>query len=244
MRKKVIGYCALCGNHAELTFEHTPPESCGNNKSVVMYSLEHICNGVQIFKENGKPRGEFINQRGFGFHSLCEDCNNNTGSLYINSYKDFYQQGLQAFNNSTLQSENISFKNIYPLRILKAILMFFVSINKSNSLGLNIKQFIKNKENLKLPKELKIFCYFTEDYYSFPFLQKAQIISTNDIIYPYYSLFSFLPFGFILTEDSIPSIEYYGICEITNFSKYGYNDNENLILPLRLINNPEPLNFP
>ena len=239
-----FGNCALCGKMRNLTFEHIPPKSCGNNRPVYSYTLIDLCDGVKLFKDDGKPLGKIISQKGFGFFSLCKKCNNDAGSLYINSYRDFYQQCLIYFNNIQTHNSNFLFKNIYPLRIIKAVLMFFVSINKNLTLGRKFKSFLLNKNNRKLPEGFRIFCFFTTDFYSFSFLNKAEIISGDNVNLSYYSQFSYPPLGFILTYNSEPSIEYKGMIEITDFSKYDYDDIINKILYLPVINKSNSMNFP
>ena len=244
MRKKVIGNCALCGKYTNLSFEHIQPKSCGNDESIFLFSFDDVNKGKEIFKENGKAKGSFISQKGMGFKSICQSCNNKAGSFYIDEYKRFYQQGLNSYKKRNSHIINLSCKNIYPLRVLKEILMMFITVNKTISLGKTFNEYLLNKENRELPKGYNIYAYFTEDMYSFAMLSEGQKCSNDKTKTSCYSLVSFKPFGFILTHKSEPNSRYDGICNITSFSKYAYNEQENLVLPLRTINSPDPLSFP
>lgn len=244
MKKKIIGKCALCGINTKLTFEHIQPKSCGNDESIFMFSFDDVIKGTEIFREDRRAKGNFISPKGMGFKSICQSCNNNAGSFYVDDYKLFYQQGLESYKKQRSQIINLSCKNIYPLRVLKEILMMFISVNKTISLGKTFKEYLLNKENRELPKGYNIYAYFTEDMYSFAMLSEGQKCLNGKIKTSCYSLVSFKPFGFILTHKSEPSSRYDGICNITSFSKYTYNEQENLVLPLRTINSPDPLSFP
>ncbi len=235
--------CPLCGENkieSGFDFPHIFPKSCNNNSRIFGFSMENILNEEEIYKENGKPKGKYINQRGFGLESICKDCNNYSGSHYTNAFKDFYEQGLETYQNRTSSEVNLSCKNIYPLRILKEILMMFVIINHKKPLIGNFKDYLLNKENSNLPNGYKIYIYFSEDIVS-----KALHGQANDInSISFSSLVSFKPFGFILTYNSKPSLLYRNTCSITAFSKYLYDEQEYLRLPLLVINNPVSPNSP
>lgn len=83
------GICAICGEHKKLSFEHAPPKSAFNNKPI------HLVDSDQMFQENFKYTNEALSQKGWGQFTLCESCNNNTGSWYGDSFKDFAQQGME-----------------------------------------------------------------------------------------------------------------------------------------------------
>lgn len=239
--------CSLCGEpkcESKFDFPHIFPKSCDNNKSVFGFSMEDVMNGETIYKEDGKPKGKYLSRRGFGLQSICKDCNNYSGLHYTIAFKDFYEQGLKAYDNRCSPIVDISCKNIYPLRILKEILMMFVIINHNNPLKGNFKDYLLNKENQELPAGYKIYAFLTDDICRNAMHSFAQGNNIKDITISVSSLVSFKPFGFILAYDSNPSLKYNKICDITAFSKYNYDGQESLRLPLRVINNPVPLSKP
>ena len=243
IKRKDDGICCLCGKYRKLTFEHIQPESCGNNKRVFRFSLDDVIKN-KIYMKNGKLRGVKIIQQGFGLRSICKSCNNYAGLHYINAYKLFYEQGLKIYKNNSSLIVNLSCSNIYPLKIIKEILMMFVSVNVNNTLGRNFENYLLNKDNQEFPKGYNIYAYFTEDIYSFALFSEAQRYINGEIAISCYSLVSFKPFGFILTYNSLPSPKFNNICNIRAFTKYKYDEQESLKLPLRVINNPDPFNFP
>lgn len=88
MAKSVDGVCKLCGKHKKLTFEHLPPEAAFNATSVREYSGDVIID--LMTGADGRMPWDFEglkwkqNQRGAGGYLLCDECNNNTGSWYMN----------------------------------------------------------------------------------------------------------------------------------------------------------------
>ncbi|MCK4653144.1 MAG: hypothetical protein KAU01_01740 [Candidatus Cloacimonetes bacterium] len=245
MREEIVyRNCPLCGekkSESEFDFSHIYPRCCDNKKSVSGFSLEDVIEKKEIFKENGRAKGKYITQKGFGLYSICSDCNNYSGSHYTNGFKTFYKQGLKAYENQCSQIVDLSCKNIYPLRIIKEILMMFVIINYDKPLIGNFKNYLLNKENQVFPKDYNIYAYFTEDIYRFALHAESNV--NGEIVFTTYSLISYKPFGFILTHKSEPSPKYNNICNIMAFNKYKYDDQESLVLPLRVINNSVPLSF-
>lgn len=142
MKIKKHGFCAICGEEKYLTFEHIPPEAAGNNSSTFMLYHKHL------FDENSFLFGKKSrSHKGQGLQSICQSCNNLTGSWYVNDYVKFSNQGIEALQN--VDSNNIVFGkyNIKPLNVLKQIISMFMSLNSGflderNSL----EDFVLNKE--------------------------------------------------------------------------------------------------
>ena len=71
-KKSKTGQCWLCGIVGKLSFEHVPPESAFNDQRIFSDSVANIL----------KNRNIRISQRGARDYTLCERCNNSTGSWY------------------------------------------------------------------------------------------------------------------------------------------------------------------
>lgn len=237
MRQKHKGQCALCGSNCNLSYEHIQPESCGNDKPITIYNLDDYQNG-EIYKENGKAKGRFISQRGFGGYTLCMDCNSFAGSHYINSYKSFYLQCKSAYMTSKKSNITFSLKNIYPQRIIKAILFMFVSINKDGILGEKFKEFLLDEDCNDFPFPYQLYMYFTETSRFFPFILEGF----KDGQIRNYSHISFPPIGFVLSKNDLAKSE--NLAQITTFRNYLYNEVENLSLSLKVINDVIPFRLP
>jgi hypothetical protein len=129
------GICCLCGQAGQLSFEHVPPRAAFNN------SLAIRCRGDEWLRDKGAMpwdvRGRHYQQQqsGTGEHSLCPKCNNDTGAWYAKDYAHFAECVVQSLG--TADSDHIaggrmlrvSFRDIYPLRIVKEIVAMFATVN-------------------------------------------------------------------------------------------------------------------
>ena len=78
MGKKEIGYCHICGCYGELSYEHIPPENALNTNKAIIYTGDDV-----IKRYKGEKSKYICRQQGMGKFSLCENCNNKTGSWYV-----------------------------------------------------------------------------------------------------------------------------------------------------------------
>lgn len=131
MAKKHPSICALCGKYFDdLSFEHIPPKSAFNNNPAKGYS------GKELIGKNSAPwitdGLQFENmQKGMGKYSLCHECNNNTGSWYVNAYQKF----AMIFSDILKENEDrpnvgVKINNMFPLQIIKQVISMFCSINQ------------------------------------------------------------------------------------------------------------------
>jgi hypothetical protein len=71
--------CRVCREEeAQLSYEHVPPRAAFNEDPTTVYGLDDWL----ARHEDGTMSGGRIEQRGAGGRTLCERCNNNTGSWY------------------------------------------------------------------------------------------------------------------------------------------------------------------
>ena len=89
MSKPVFGTCHLCGSHGKLSFEHVPPKAAFNHRRILHTAFEKILAAQNL----DDVRGTF-QQRGAGAYTLCEKCNNDTGSWYSGAYADWAHQAM------------------------------------------------------------------------------------------------------------------------------------------------------
>lgn len=124
------GRCHICGEIEKLTFEHIPPKASGNDKPVKIVTGEQVItsdrnpwdiDGVQYTPQ----------QRGMGKPVLCEHCNNITGCWYADAFKSFYYQ-IPFLRVNPIDPKcsliELTFLEIYPLRIIKQITSMFMGI--------------------------------------------------------------------------------------------------------------------
>lgn len=160
MRKKknIIGTCALCNaKNITLTKEHIFPGAkrnrCNNlpfEATLFKDTISTPIAGTQSimnFKELSEKGLVNHKQGGSSVYSLCEECNNNTGSWYGNVYIDWKSQWdqIRKFHlnqNSKSIEGKITFN---PLRFLKQIVSCFISIDYPNHEGdLSIEDNLRN----------------------------------------------------------------------------------------------------
>lgn len=130
---KKSGICHICLKETELTFEHIPPESAFNNERSKAITGEEFIKTVADTKRKPWDFSDLKyeqKQRGMGLHSLCKDCNNKTGALYVNEYMKFANTIDMFYSRYDIKvNENFHFMitDISPIRFAKEILAMFCS---------------------------------------------------------------------------------------------------------------------
>ena len=220
-RKKVTGTCRICGVEGNLSFEHVPPRQAFNNKPVLMAKFE------DVLEKGTKPVTEGrLQQKGVGGHTLCERCNNNTGSWYGTSFVDWTYQALLLQQRSGGNSSFLHPYHIFPLRVIKQVITMFFSVN-SHELSKrhpDLVQFILDKERRYINPSIKFYAYLMEGTAirmvglsvksHFNNYGKRDLVHLSEIAYP--------PCGYVMTIDSPkPDIRLF---EISHFAHYKYNE--------------------
>lgn len=245
------GKCHICGKVGFLSFEHIPPKRAYNsNRAWIHYFEDSLINDPipWDFTENGKylggKRGQ-QSQRGVGDYTLCERCNNITGSWYANDFVHFSGEGYRLTYQRILQTNQwvtVELKDIFPLRVLKEIMAMFFSINTSlfAETHPDLQAFVLNRYRRYLS---------TQKYGVYIFILRGSIaryfgvagilnFKPNDI--RLLSELSFPPFGYVLELNPKERNKY---CDITNFANiYTYNDQQSIKLkiPVYESNTPFP----
>ena len=133
---KKIGKCSICGEYTELTFEHVPPKSAGNNQTANFYKIIDINKSVMQYKTlpwNLKKVKYKQQQRGAGYYSLCKQCNNLTGSKYGNAYcevSNVFSYILSKEKPKVNSNLNIELE-LKPLNFIKQVLSMFCNIQQA-----------------------------------------------------------------------------------------------------------------
>lgn len=228
-RKPIFGNCKICGEYTKLTFEHVPPRAAFNNVAVKNTPFEKLINSESL--EDLSRIGGKISQKGAGSHTLCEHCNNNTGSWYANSFVNWSYEGLRL-SEYTETAPHIDFHfNIVPLQVIKQIICMFFSANQ-NSFRTNypdLVRFVLSKKQKYIQKDIRVYVYFNlSDRSRTTGIAKMinfQIHESN-----VFSEISFPPFGYIMCFDTYPPDD--RLAEITHFASYRYN--EFAAIPLKI----------
>lgn len=80
--------CRLCGHETELTEEHTPSKKAGDIGRMIRSVIDDAAS-----RTSGKIVWEGKIIQGAKYDSLCERCNNNTGSWYNSAYVKLVRAG-------------------------------------------------------------------------------------------------------------------------------------------------------
>ena len=241
-RKKVFGKCHICGIEGKLSFEHVPPEKAFNNCRIKIYR------GTQVIEREDLSmpwdfrylKGDVL-QQGVGNHTLCESCNNNTGSWYGNNYIDFVFQGFRALKNSkrNLEVEDVNFYEVYPLRIIKQIITMFFSINSPvmAEVQKDLVEFVLNKKKKYLNNSKYGLYLFFLSGEIFRYAGLCSILKIDKHLIRVVSELATMPFGFVLEFDPKPEYKTaYNVCDILSFANlFDYDEKVNIRLKIPLL---------
>lgn len=212
--KKRIGKCHICGVTEELSFEHVPPKSAFNNKPIILRPYE-----------GGRDR---IQQRGMGDYTLCESCNRHTNFCYVKSFAKFCHMGMDILQRSNGNPSLIYMYQLYPLRILKQIIVMMFSANSEifGEKHPELVKFILDKKQKYLNPKYRFWLYY--NYIGEPRfagitartdLQRGSHVLLSEITYP--------PFGYVMTfenSDKRNDPPDNRLIEISDFANYGYDE--------------------
>ncbi|EAC2412623.1 hypothetical protein AF435_14570 [Listeria monocytogenes] len=193
------GICMLCSKKKKLTFEHIPPKATGNTRPVKMHTLDHILER----KEKSLEVSKYIqSQKGLGAYTLCEECNNNTGSWYGVEFSDFSNTIGYMIEKEGLPKEqaNVIFEmELNPLKVIKQIISFFCSTSSLDFIDQSLRNFVLDKNSMEFPENYLLKGYInngdttkiSKDLH-FVLKEKSGIVLTP------LSEICFYPLGFVL----------------------------------------------
>lgn len=220
----MIGTCHICGCVDELTFEHVPPKHAFNNKRVIEVNFEEA---IKLGPEE-IARGN-IQQKGSGDYTLCKKCNNLTGKWYGKAFIDWCYQGMHILIKAKGGPNLIYLNYLFPLRVLKQIITMFFSVNGPEFAKANpeLVKFVLNKEIKYLNPKYRIFCYYNKSN-KFRFFGTSVKSNINNHEFITMCEIGYIPFGYLMTINSrSPDARLF---EITQFSKFNYNEFKIMIL--------------
>ncbi|MTI29315.1 hypothetical protein [Xanthovirga aplysinae] len=214
-KEKKFGNCVICGEYGVLTQEHVPPKRAFNNNRYYV----HLINDEDPLAE---PVKKWYKQGGIRFYTLCEKCNNNTGAWYANEYIDWCYFGMDILRRSNGRPSLYYFNKIYPLRVIKQIIVMMFSVNNDSifrELNPYLEQFVLNKWMNHLPPEYNVYVYYNirgkPRYKGYTVsYDKGKISVLCEVTYP--------PYGFVLTlQDSPPPDD--RLTKISHFADFQYD---------------------
>jgi hypothetical protein len=205
MKQQKHGKCHICGEEGPLTYEHVPPKAAFNShKAFMTFGMDVI--GEDRFPWDFTEVKGVQHQRGFGFHTLCPRCNNNTGSWYGPAFVDFIYKGyLETYwrKVSTGDLVSIRLSDIYPLRVVKQLVAMFFSVNNPDlsTIHEDVRAFVLSRERRGIePARYGLYVYVLRGEIR-RYIGLAGILSTSTGRSRLLSELSAPPFGFVLEID-------------------------------------------
>lgn len=232
-RKKVHGTCHVCGASGPLTFEHVPPKKAFNNRPTIELNLLETLRLGPDAPIRGRTQ-----QGGTGSNTLCERCNNDTGSWYAPALIDWCYRGMEIVERSGGRPELIHIYQCYPLRILKQILTMFCSVSGPTFAQSHpwLPRYLLNRESRTIDERFRFFVYYNlSSKLRYAGISGQVNLETGRI--SVLSEITFPPFGYVLTIDSDPPDA--RLVEITFFRQFSFNELARLevrlpVLPIHL----------
>ena len=249
-RKKVLGKCRICGRDGELSFEHVPPQSAFNKATAIEYTLE---SWISKRKVKGQQR-----QGGIGEYTLCEQCNNDTGSWYGDEYVTWAKTAFDIFSLiehhpdyfSGKTKIAVTLKNVYPLRFLKQVvtcLFSVVGIGPDAEFAKNnpeLVKFVLDRYETHLPSDYQFYLrlYHSSKLRRYPIAGKLTVTynkGENGNILPrtlkvvqqaFFLKMTYPPFALTMTHGT----GFPDATNITHFKNHKYDEQLDLVLPLMI----------
>lgn len=239
-KKNHYGHCHICGKETYLTFEHVPPRAALNDRPAKIYS------GVDIVSQQQKGVSpdtvglRYTNlQQGAGRYTLCSECNNNSGAFYAPHYIDFVNALYYVLETDYIDYRNhqtpaggpysklgLISKRINCLAIFKQIMAMFCSTSKYGAYKDEFREFLINKESIDFDRERWVVSIYINTRPRTGSYGLSKVFFTDDSIFDIAEIIT-LPLGMVLydrkSKDSGIEPHLFG-CNITEFSKYKYDD--------------------
>jgi hypothetical protein len=221
-----------------MSYEHVPPQAAFNNRKVVLATADEYWNRGQA--QGLKVRGDYL-QRGHGVYTLCERCNNTTGDWYGRQFVEWSRRGMELFDKTGGRGDVIHFGRIRPLPVIKQITTMFLAMEGYGGFriaNINLVRFVLNQEARYLDPRYRFWMYFVGP----GCLRRTplcSVINTNTGQTTTGIEFSFPPFGYMLTLDSVPEDK--RLFEITPFARYRYGEMDYIQLSLAVLPTHGPM---
>jgi 5-methylcytosine-specific restriction endonuclease McrA len=228
--------CRICGDITDLTFEHLPPRSAGNRQKI---ELLDIAAWLRREDHGTTERGR-ISQKGAGANTLCEECNNHAGRLYVPEFRRWIRVGnaaLAELKPAQVDAQvepayvELEIEGVRPGRFMKQV----VTMLLAQSMGgvakkhADLREYARDPQVVGLPSRYQIYLAFNAG-------PNARYNGGSVAMRPSGLVFavelSFPPFTYILSIDEEgPAIE---TGNITNFADLGIDQTATAKVQLRL----------
>ena len=233
MAKKHPGNCALCRKQFDdLTFEHIPPRAAFNASPAKPVTGEGLLEDDRMpWDTTGLPYKN--QQQGMGIYSLCQTCNNNTGSWYGEDYQVVAKAVHSILPEPDFKCQFFSIREIHPLRFIKQVLSMFCSVNNFEDERINIiRKLVSEKGAIGLDKSKYKVCMYLTKSKLMKYAPLSVALRMRETKYEVVALteITAYPIGFIVYFDPTDTVHYDGF-DITHFADYNYDDTADIEMP-------------
>ena len=225
------GICKICGQFKDMSPEHIPPKNAFNSTTVKVLPFDEVINVIsgadgRLPWDVQGLRGS-LQQGGHKKYCLCHSCNNNTGQWYMRSYTD-----LAKTINAMIVTENLTpgtsysfvLKDLYPLRLYKAMMTLICDINNDCFGDESLRDFILDKTSNTIDTSIySLYMYLVSS--QMPRIGGLSAIvdirnSQNTVLV---SEMASYPIGFALYLDKPETYTPFGL-NIDAFASFSYDD--------------------
>lgn len=233
------GHCWLCGKFGKLTKEHIPPQAAFNDFPLLYEKITERSKRTGSMEwEAGEP------QQGLYFRSLCEQCNNRYGRIYGSAYVNLVRRVAERVGD-VQEFHRISITGIqYPLRILKQIMLQFVTANGPNFVRANdwVAPFIRDKDKRNFPDGVYAYVFASNATMS----RKSGVSAFRDLLSGRTNVvaeFTFWPLGTLMSFNG--ELPHKVLTPIHHLSRYpfDYSGSVTLDLSVNPVNSAYPVDF-
>jgi hypothetical protein len=233
--------CRICRREdAKLSFEHVPPRAAFNDEPTTVYGLDDWLNRTP----EGELAGGRVEQRGAGGHTLCERCNNNTGSWYGTELKRAANTGVSLLRKTPLDEfdgllehrwAQVTLKQSemgpHPLRFIKQIVTMLLATSPPElTVGHpELGDFVLDRTRTELSDRYRFYLAL----YAGPYARTTGVVSAFDGDRNRSDTFvevAWPPYAYVMTIDSEP--EAIPTADITGMVEVGYKQRADVDLDL------------
>jgi hypothetical protein len=192
-------------------------------------------------EDDGTMEKGKILQKGSGAYSLCEDCNNRSGRLFVPELARWTRIGNAALGELDLASLDaqvdpayavLEIKDVRPGRFMKQMVTMFLALTSGGvaQKHVDLREYAKNPKVVGLPPQYQFYLALTAGPNAR--YNGGSVTMTLGAGMVFALELSFPPFTYILSVDEgIPAIE---TGNITSFVDVGINQTANVTMQLRV----------
>ncbi len=194
------GFCWLCNRFGKLTKEHIPPEKAFNDCPLLLAKIEERSSlvGNQLFFARHTEYS-----KGLCFHTLCSGCNNRYGSKYGGAYVDLVRKVAERIGDIPCFHKASILGVKRPLRILKQVMLQFVTANGPKFVATNswVAPFVREPKNNQIPDNVAIYLFASNTRAARTSGVSAHIDLASSYRRAVVSEFTFWPLGTVISLD-------------------------------------------